>query len=72
MRENLRNAFCNLNILPQRHSTTKRAGRRNGSGHLDSLPLANNWILLSAANEILTQDLADEIEAAIRDLNLIG
>ena len=39
---------------------------------LDSLPFANNWILLLDADEILTQDLADEIEAAIRDPNLMG
>jgi len=50
------------------------AGRRNGSGRwaLDSLPFAINWILLLDAAEILTQDLADEIEAAIRDPNLMG
>src|ERR1700728_3976118 len=39
---------------------------------LDSLPFANNWILLLDADEVLTPDLADEIESAIRDPNLIG
>lgn len=39
---------------------------------LDSLPFANDWILLLDADEVLTPDLGDEIREAIRDPNLIG
>ena len=39
---------------------------------LDSLPFENDWVLLLDADEVLTPDLADEIEEAIRDPNLIG
>jgi len=39
---------------------------------LDSLPFANDWILLLDADEVLTPDLGDEIREAIRDHNLIG
>jgi hypothetical protein len=39
---------------------------------LDSLPFENNWILLLDADEVLTPDLADEIEDAIRDPNFMG
>lgn len=39
---------------------------------LDSLPFENDWVLLLDADEILTSDLADEIQAAIRDVNLAG
>jgi glycosyltransferase involved in cell wall biosynthesis len=39
---------------------------------LDSLPFANDWVLLLDADEVLTPDLGDEIREAIRDPNLIG
>ena len=39
---------------------------------LDSIPFENNWILLLDADEVLTPDLADEIEDAIRDPNFMG
>jgi glycosyltransferase involved in cell wall biosynthesis len=39
---------------------------------LASLPLENDWVLLLDADEILTPDLADEIERAIRDPNFMG
>ena len=39
---------------------------------LDSLPFENDWVLLLDADEVLTPDLADEIEEAIRDPDLIG
>jgi glycosyltransferase involved in cell wall biosynthesis len=39
---------------------------------LDSLPFENEWVLLLDADEILTSDLADEIQAAIRDVNFAG
>src|SRR5437588_1420356 len=39
---------------------------------LNSLPFENEWALLLDADEILTSDLADEIEAATRDVNLAG
>ena len=39
---------------------------------LNSLPFANDWILLLDADEVLTPDLGDEIREAIRDPNLIG
>jgi glycosyltransferase involved in cell wall biosynthesis len=39
---------------------------------LDSLPFDNDWVLLLDADEILTSDLADEIQAAIRDVNFSG
>ena len=39
---------------------------------IDALPLENNWILLLDADEVLTPDLADEIEDAIRDPNFMG
>jgi glycosyltransferase involved in cell wall biosynthesis len=39
---------------------------------LDSLPFENDWILLLDADEVVTPDLADEIEHAIRDPNLVG
>src|ERR1017187_6674229 len=39
---------------------------------LDSLPFENNWILLLDADEVLTPDLADEIEDAVRDHNFMG
>jgi len=39
---------------------------------LNSLPFENEWVLLLDADEILTSDLADEIEAATRDVNLAG
>lgn len=39
---------------------------------LDSLPFENDWVLLLDADEVLTSDLADEIEGAIRDGNRLG
>ena len=39
---------------------------------IDSLPLENNWILLLDADEVLTSDLADEIEDSVRDPNFMG
>jgi glycosyltransferase involved in cell wall biosynthesis len=39
---------------------------------LDSLPLENDWVLLLDADEVLTSDLADEIEEATRDVSLLG
>ena len=39
---------------------------------LESLSFANNWILLLDADEVLTQYLTDEIEAAIRDPYIMG
>lgn len=34
---------------------------------MDNLPIANDWILLIDADEVLTHDLAEEIRAAIRN-----
>jgi glycosyltransferase involved in cell wall biosynthesis len=39
---------------------------------IDSLPLENNWILLLDADEVLTSDLADEIEDSVNDPNFMG
>ena len=39
---------------------------------IDSLPLENNWILLLDADEVLTPDLADEIEDSVNDPNFMG
>jgi len=39
---------------------------------LDSLPFENDWVLLLDADEVLTPDLTDEIEGAIRDPLLVG
>jgi glycosyltransferase involved in cell wall biosynthesis len=39
---------------------------------LDSLPIENEWVLLLDADEILTSELVDEIQAAIRNPNLAG
>jgi glycosyltransferase involved in cell wall biosynthesis len=39
---------------------------------LNSLPFENEWVLLLDADEILTSDLADEIQGAIRNVNLVG
>jgi len=39
---------------------------------LNSLPFENEWALLLDADEILTSDLADEIQAATRDVNFSG
>jgi len=39
---------------------------------LDSLPFANEWVLLLDADEVLTPDLTDEIEEAIRNPHLVG
>jgi glycosyltransferase involved in cell wall biosynthesis len=39
---------------------------------LDSLSFENDWVLLLDADEVLTSDLADEIEEAIRDDSLRG
>jgi len=39
---------------------------------LDSLPFENDWVLLLDADEVLTPDLADEIQAAVRSPNLVG
>jgi glycosyltransferase involved in cell wall biosynthesis len=39
---------------------------------LDSLPFENDWVLLLDADEVVTSELADEIEHAIRDNNLTG
>src|SRR5712671_6898280 len=39
---------------------------------LDSLPFANEWVLLLDADEVLTPDLTDEIEEAIRNPRLVG
>src|SRR5258708_5797187 len=39
---------------------------------LDSLPFENDWVLLLDADEVLTPDLTDEIEEAIRDPRLVG
>jgi glycosyltransferase involved in cell wall biosynthesis len=39
---------------------------------LDSLPIENEWVLLLDADEILTSDLAEEIQAATRDVNFAG
>jgi glycosyltransferase involved in cell wall biosynthesis len=39
---------------------------------LDSLSFENDWVLLLDADEVLTSDLADEIEATIRDASLRG
>jgi len=39
---------------------------------LDSLPFENDWVLLLDADEVLTSDLADEIEEVVRDPNLVG
>jgi glycosyltransferase involved in cell wall biosynthesis len=39
---------------------------------LDTLPFENDWVLLLDADEILTSDLTDEIEEAIRDVSLLG
>ena len=39
---------------------------------LDSFPFENEWVLLLDADEILTSELADEIQAAIRSATLAG
>jgi glycosyltransferase involved in cell wall biosynthesis len=39
---------------------------------LDSLSFENDWVLLLDADEVLTSDLADEIQEAIRDVTLLG
>jgi glycosyltransferase involved in cell wall biosynthesis len=39
---------------------------------LDSLPFENDWVLLLDADEVLTSDLANEIEDVIRDSHLQG
>lgn len=39
---------------------------------LDSVPFENEWVLLLDADEILTPDLADEIQAAIHEANVAG
>lgn len=39
---------------------------------LDTLPFENDWILLLDADEILTPEIADEIEVAVRDSRFQG
>src|SRR5258708_11862617 len=39
---------------------------------MDTLPLAYDWILLLDADEVLTSELADEIEKAIQDPHTDG
>jgi glycosyltransferase involved in cell wall biosynthesis len=39
---------------------------------LDSLPFENEWVLLLDADEVLTSDLSDEIQGAIRDGGVAG
>jgi glycosyltransferase involved in cell wall biosynthesis len=39
---------------------------------LDSFPFENDWVLLLDADEVLTPELTDEIEEAIRNPNLNG
>jgi len=39
---------------------------------MDKLPLAHNWILLLDADEVLTPELADEIQKAIQDPHTDG
>src|ERR1035437_11028569 len=39
---------------------------------LDTLPFENDWILLLDADEILTPEIADEIERAVRDPRFEG
>ena len=39
---------------------------------LDNLPLENPWVLLLDADEVLTPELAEEIEVAIKDPDLNG
>src|ERR1035441_6498120 len=39
---------------------------------MDMLPLAYNWILLLDADEVLTPELADEIQKAIQDPHTNG
>lgn len=39
---------------------------------MDSLPIANEWILLLDADEILTRELSDEIRHAIQNPDVVG